>query len=612
MNSRNDHIFRLDVTFSDPVRSRIFSKLNGLLERLLLLDRLNDIYAEMPKRDETGDFVERALAALKIGYHVEPGDLGRIPAHGPLVVVANHPFGGVEGLMLAAVLQTVRPDVKIMANYLLDRIPEMRPLIIPVDPFGGGGSVSRNLRPLRDALAWVGNGGVLAVFPAGQVSHLQLTKKQVVDPAWSKMVGRIIRKSAAPVLPVFFHGRNSALFQVAGLVHPLFRTVLLPHELLNKNSTEVRLDIGNLVSAERIKGFEGDDELMAYLRARTYLLHHRRPAAKRRGDVMHYSSGGRVKQPQKVIDGPRTSVIHAEFHSLPARQVLWETDQYSVMYASAQQIPNLLYEIGRLRELTFRAVGEGTGRSIDLDRFDLYYTHLFLWHKEKGELVGAYRLAPVDRVIERFGTKGLYTSTLFTYKETFFEHMRDAVELGRSFVRLEYQKSYSPLLLLWRGVARYIGLNPQYRTLFGAVTISEMYSPASRQLIVAFLKGKSYAPHLARMVKPRIAMRPGNTRSVKPHLDPELITDIEELSAFVSDMEIDRKGVPVLLRQYIRMGGKLMGFNVDRTFANGLDGLVMVDLTKCEPKILERLMGRAETASYLTYHNQTEPERRAS
>jgi hypothetical protein len=167
-------------------------------------------------------------------------------------------------------------------------------------------------------------------------------------------------------------------------------------------------------------------------------------------------------------------------------------------------------------------------------------------------------------------------------------------------------------LLLWRGIARFIGLNPRYKTLFGAVTISEMYSPASKQLIVAFLKGKTYAPHLARMVKPRMAIRPGDKRFVKLRLDPELITDIEELSAFVSDLEIDRKGVPVLLRQYIPMGGRLMGFNVDRSFANALDGLVMIDLTKCEPKILERLMGRVEAASYLAYHNQTEPERRAS
>ena len=198
MSSRDGRIFKLDITFPDPLRSRILSRLNGLLERLLLLDRLNNIYAEMDKWGETGDFVERALAALKIGYHVEPDDMRRIPAHGPLVVVANHPFGGVEGLMLAAVLQAVRPDVKIMANYLLERIPEMRLLIIPVDPFGGGGSVWRNVKPLRDALTWVGNGGVLAVFPAGQVSHLQLTKKQVVDPAWSKMVGRIIRKPPRP------------------------------------------------------------------------------------------------------------------------------------------------------------------------------------------------------------------------------------------------------------------------------------------------------------------------------------------------------------------------------------------------------------------------------
>ncbi len=554
MNNRDSHIFTLDIKFPGPVRTRISSRLNGLFERLLLLNRLNGIYADMPKWEETGAFAGRALAALKINYHVEPDDMARIPAHGPLVVVANHPFGGVEGLMLAAVLQAVRPDVKLMANYLLERIPEMRPLIIPVDPFGGEGAVWRNVRPLKDALGWVKRGGVLAVFPAGQVSHLQLAKKQVADPAWSETVGRIIRKSAAPVLPVFFHGRNSALFQVAGLVHPFFRTVLLPHEFLNKRSGEVRIDIGSLIPEERIRNFEDDGQLMAYLRAHTYVLHYRRAAAKRRGGVMHARRRRATQEPEKLVEGPQGSLIKGEIDRLPAGQVLLETGQYSVMHASAHQIPNLLYDIGRLRELTFREAGEGTGRSVDLDRFDLYYTHLFLWNREKDELAGSCRLAPVDRVIERFGIKGLYTSTLFTYKEAFFRHMPDAVELGRSFVRKEYQKSYSPLLLLWKGIARYIALDPRYRVLFGAVTISETYTPASRQLIVAFLKGKSYAPHLARLVRPRTAMLQGNKRSGGPRLDPELITDIEELSTLVSDMETDRKGVPVLLRQYVRTG----------------------------------------------------------
>src|SRR5208283_878274 len=375
---------------------------------------------------------------------------------------------------------------------------------------------------------------------------------------------------------VFFHGRNSALFQVAGLVHPLFRTVLLPHELLNKNSTEVRLDIGHLVSAERIKGFQGDGQLMAYLRARTYMLHHRLHAAKRRGDIMH-SSGERVTQPQRVIDGPRTKVIYGEVDLLPAQQVLWETDQYSVMYASAQQIPNLLYEIGRLRELTFRHVGEGTGREVDLDRFDLYYTHLFLWNKEKQEVVGAYRLGQVDLILGRFGKKGLYTSSLFEYKEGFLSRMDAGIELGRSFVRVSYQKLYSPLLLLWKGIGHFIARNPQYPILFGPVTISNSYAALSRQIMLSFLTINHFAPDLARFIRPRSSLRTLSVRKRDLRLASGLPADIEELSALISDIEADRKRVPVLLKQYVKLGGKLMAFTVDSSFGAGLDGLFLVD-----------------------------------
>ncbi len=610
MNSSDNRIFALDIKSPVAGGARMFSRLNSLLERLLLLNRLNDVYAGIDRRAEAGDFAERALAALKIAYRVEEEDKAQIPAKGPLIVVANHPFGGVEGLMLASALLSVRPDVRIMANYLLGRIPEMRRLIIPVDPFGGGNAVRRNLKPLREALSWLRGDGALAVFPAGEVSHLHLRKHEVVDPAWSDMVARVIRKADAPVLPVFFHGRNSALFQVAGLLHPRLRTALLPHELLNKTSCEVRVEIGNRVPAEKVRSFEDDAQLTAYLRTRTYALRCRKPARKRGGKRMG-PSGKNITSQERVVEGPTKEIIQEEVKLIPPGQVLCETERYSVMYAKAQQMPNLLYEIGRLREISFREAGEGTGRSVDLDRFDLYYVHLFLWDKDNSELAGAYRLAPVDRVIERFGIKGLYTSTLFTYKETFFRQMGSAVELGRSFVRAEYQKSYSTLFLLWKGIARYMAFNPQYSVLFGAVTISDMYSPASRQLIVSFLKWKNYAPRLARMVRPKASLRPERRRSAVPVLHPELIADVDELSACVSDLETDRKGVPVLLRQYLRMGGKLMGFSVDRSFSNGLDGLVMVDLTKCEPKVLERLMGREEAEVYLSHHLPPE-ERRAS
>ena len=565
------------------------------LERMLRLHRLGRIYAEIDEKEDLKGFIDESLKRLKVSFEVRESDLASVPRSGPLLIVANHPFGGIEGLILASCLLDIRKDTKIMANFLLGRIPELRELPFCVDPFQTKKSSARNLKPLKGAIGWLKGGHALAVFPGGTVSHLDVRRREIVDPAWHQSIGRMARSAGARVIPVFFEGANGLMFQLAGMIHPKLRTVLLPHELLNKASKTIRLRIGSPIPPEKMAVFDSDEKLVTYLRMRTYALKHRRKAEDRRFAMPS------SRFSQAIVSAPDPAVVHGEVDRLPGEQMLIESEEYAVYQARAHQIPNTLFEIGRLRETTFRQTGEGTGRPVDLDRFDLYYTHLFLWNRQRREVVGAYRLGLVEPILQRFGAKGLYTDTLFRYKSGFLEHIRRGIELGRSFVRPEYQRLYSPLLLLWKGIGLFVARNPEFTFLFGAVTISDAYCAISRNLMVSYLIMNHYAPDLAEFVRPKTPMK---RESLKRFVETTGLAGIDDLSSMISDIEADRKGVPVLLRQYVKLGGRLMGFNIDRSFGNGLDGLVLVDLFKCDRKILMRLMGREGLEAFLAYHKE--------
>jgi putative hemolysin len=270
--------------------------------------------------------------------------------------------------------------------------------------------------------------------------------------------------------------------------------------------------------------------------------------------------------------------------------------------AQATEIPHLLQEIGRLREVTFREVGEGTGKRTDLDRFDRNYCHLLLWNKSKEELVGAYRAGNTAEIIAKHGVEGLYTSTLFRYDRRLFEKMGPALELGRSFIRPEYQRQYAPLLLLWKGIARYITVRPETPVLFGAVSISNTYNHASRELIYSFFESRRQGDELADFVQPRSPFRPARLGRWDCRAVSHILRDLEELSEPIADVELDGKGLPILLKQYAKIGGKLLGFNVDRKFSDVLDGLVVVDLRQTEASVLERYMGKEAAGAFRKLH----------
>ncbi len=606
-------VFNLNVDFKHPLQNKLFSLVKGPIEHVLAFPRLNKIYDAVSKLDDNRPFPDKILGQLGVSYDLPEEDLARIMAiKGPVIVVANHPFGGIETAILASVLRKTRGDVKFMANYLLNAIPDIRDLLITVNPFKGTKSIRDNIKPIRESIQWVQDGGMLVVFPAGAVSHFDLQKGTITDPDWSQSVARIIRKTGAPVLPMFFQGTNSAAFHMAGMVHPFLRTAMLPNELLNKGQKEIKMRVGDVISFRKLTSFEHDVDLTAYLRLRTYILEHRgaRPKVPGIAAFMHKAKRdayGAIMPPQNE------EVMVEEIHQLPSSQILHENGEHLVIQATADQIPHILLEIGRLREITFRAVGEGTGKAADIDRFDHTYMHLFIWNREKNQVVGAYRLGRTDEILKKQGVRGLYTNTLFRYQPTLFARLGPALEMGRSFIRLEYQKSFAPLLLLWKGIGRFVVDNPQYKTLFGPVSITDEYHALSKQLMVGYLKKARYQDDMAGFVKAR---KPLQSKSLKgwdidavAHL---LKDDVDDLSDLVSCVEKDRKGVPVLLKQYLKLGGMIAGFNVDPAFGNVLDGLMMVDLTKTEPRMLDRYLGKDGCRQFLAYHEALDRERHAT
>ncbi len=600
----NKSILESELWLSNPHSNTVGATLKRFasvtLDRFLLLRAIRDIYRELPPCQDAFEFVGNSLEILKIKYDSGQSHLDAIPDSGPAVVTANHPFGGIDGLILIDLLSKKRKDVMVMANYFLGNVRELKEIFFMVDPFGEKGSERKNISSLKQAVRWVKEGGMLVTFPAGEVSHLTLKTRKIEDSQWNRTLGRLIHMTKAPVLPIYFHGRNSIPFQVAGVVHPKLRTALLPMELLRKKRSTIKLKIGKVIPYHKMSTMDDPGNLMDYLRFRTYLLG---KSIGSRQDMEGRGNSVGLPDMKKapVIPAVDAGVLVDEISKLPPEQKLVQTGPLCVYYGMALQIPAVLIEIGRLREITFRGTGEGTGRAVDLDRFDQDYVHLFLWNEKEQEVVGAYRLGRTDKILPARGKKGLYTHTLFDYKQRLLSEMGPALEMGRSFVRKEYQKSFSALLLLWKGIGSYVAKNPRYRMLFGAVSITNDYHSYSRDLMVTFLKMNHFLPHLSGLVKPRSPYKPSfkgiNTKTI--HVGGN---DVEEISSWISGIEEDGKGVPILLKQYLKLGGKLLCFNIDNDFEKVLDGLILVDLKETDSKVLSRYMGSEGLQRFYEYH----------
>ena len=366
----------------------------------------------------------------------------------------------------------------------------------------------------------------------------------------------------------------------------------------------MQVRIGGAIPSQLIANLDSDEEATEYLRLRTYLLSYRGKKPISLPTKMRSALPRKAQEPI-AAEVPSRFVIE-DIAALPAERLLVENAEFAVYAARASELPHALDELGRLREITFRAAGEGTGHSADIDQFDAYYWHLLLWNKEKQELAGAYRAGNTDEVIRVHGIKGLYTNTVFRYDEQLFLKIGSALELGRSFVRPEYQRQYAPLLLLWKGIARFVAARPETPVLFGAVSISNEYSSLSREMIVRYFEQRKVKDEdgreFADLIHARTPFRAPKLRRWDCGALCSVLRDLDELAEPISDLEEDGKGLPILLKQYAKVGGRLVGFNLDRKFSDVVDGLVIVDLRETDPSVLERYMGKEGYAGFRRFH----------
>lgn len=558
------------------------------MNRLLKIDQLTALYesarSERPLHTDV-------LRELRIESKITPEDLKKIPTSGPVIAVSNHPFGLLDGMLLSTVLSGVRPDLRVLTTHMLGDLPELSRLGIFVDPFDRPESRLANGRALKQAIAHVRGGGMLLIFPAGEVAHFDFRAVAIRDPEWRVTAARLVRITGAKALPIFVRGANSLPFQMLGMVHPRLRTAALPSELLNKRGRCVEVRIGSVVEPAQIQALPDDEAAIKYLRLRTELL-------ARRGENETPVTPDAEPIPQTASP----DAMAAEIAALPADAFLEESGELKVYAAEARQIPVVLDEIGRLREITFRAAGEGSGRERDLDRFDAHYLHLFLWNPEKREIVGAYRIGDVPKILRAHGRKGLYTQSLFRFGPGFPERIGAAYELGRSWVRPEYQKKFAPLLLLWKGISTLVWRNPEYSTLIGAVSVSNQYSTASRELIARYFEREK-----SKAVKARKPLRGNPVKQWELRALCSLMPDVDDLSDPIADLEPDGKGIPILVKQYVKLGGRMLAFSVDPKFGNTLDGFVMLDLRNTQPEILARYMGKERCQQFLAWHSAVNP-----
>ena len=560
---------------------------------LLRFDKLNRVYKQIGEKKGL-DFIEDLINVLKINSVYDEEELHkRIPKSGPIILICNHPFGGLESILLIRMLSQVRSDLKIVSTQLLQKIDPIADYFLEEDPFPKKINKRNSGVGLEKATAHIENGGILCLFPAGEVSHFDAARV-LSDPQWQYQTLKFIKLLKVPVVPVHFQGNNSRLFYLMANIHPSLKKMKLPTEILHRHKKPVKIRIGNSISVAEQDNYSDIYQYGRYLRAKTYLLSSKLEVKK----FFNYSLK-RQQRVELIADPVPQDKIIQELQNLGSESLLFRMKNYAVYCVPSNQIPYILLEIGRLREVTFRQVGEGTNRSIDLDEFDLYYNQMFVWDTETQMIVGAYRIGKGAEIIRKFGVRGFYIHSLFKIKDDLQDMLCQTMELGRSFVVKEYQKKPMPLFLLWKGILFFALKNPEYRYLMGPVSVSDDYSATSKEMIIKFIMTHHFDWKLAKSITPRHSYKfktdDQNLNIIMQTMD----NDINSLDKFIGDVDEINSGLPVLLKKYIKLNAKIIGFNVDPKFNNCLDGLIALDLCNIPENTIESLSKEANDGSIL-------------
>jgi putative hemolysin len=547
--------------------------LTDTLLQVIKYSRLNKIYSEAHDKDPI-ILINSLLDLLDLNIDLPEEDLKNIPAEGAFIAVSNHPFRGIDSMLLFKLIYEKRRDFKIMASHLLQNIEPLRDIIIPVNTYENKKTGKSSFSGIKEGLNHIKEGHCFGIFPAADDSRHWEAPKVILDHEWKITALKYVRSANIQVIPVYFHGTKSRLSYILNKINPLLRNTELPEELINKKKRTIKIRIGAPITPKEQSSFESIAHFGQYLRARVYSLGSTidPKLQKREGNKW------KKRKVETIVSPVPSQILTKEFNSIRDKYELFSTKNYSVLCTPIHVIPKIFNEIGRLREVTFREVGEGTNKSIDIDEYDFYYNHLFIWDTDKNRIVGAYRLGKGRDISATYGLKGFYINSLFRIKKGFLPILSESIELGRSFVTKDYQKKVIPLFLLWKGIMIFLLKNSEYRYLIGPVSISNDLSRFSQSLIVEFFKTYFFSRELSGYILPKkdFKLKPDKVIDTKIFIDTAE-KDINKIEHIIEDIEPGYH-IPVLLKKYMELNARIIGFNIDPKFNNCLDGFMILDL----------------------------------
>lgn len=472
---------------------------------------------------------------------------------------------------------------------------------MPVNPFEDRKEVASSIAGFKNAIFHLREGHPLGIFPAGEVSTYR-DGKLVVDKPWEEAAMKLIKKAEVPIVPIYFHAKNSKLFYKLSKISDTFRTAKLPSELLTQKRRIIKVRIGRPILVKDQKDYNSIDDFSEFIRKKTYMLAN---AFEDKSKILDKipSTLKTPKPPKRIVTPIETNVMEQEVEALRKADLrLLESKNYEVFLASADKIPNILREIGRLREITFREVGEGTNEAIDLDTFDTYYHHMFLWDNDTKVIAGAYRMGLGSKIFARYGINGFYLQDLFRFEPELYKMMSESIEMGRAFIIKAYQQKPMPLFLLWKGIVHTTLRYPEHNYLIGGVSISNQFSKFSKSLMIEFMKSHYYDPYLAQYVRPKKEFKVKLKDADKDFVFDESKADLNKFDKIIDEIEPGALRLPVLLKKYIKQNARLVAFNVDPLFNNSVDGLMYIKIADLPESTVRPVMEefQAELEAKLT------------
>lgn len=550
-----------------------------ILMRILRLSKLNAIYGRT-KHLQGLDFLNTIIGEFDIRFKIREEDLRNIPKEGAFITISNHPLGGIDGILLLKLLLEQRPDFKIMANFLLQRIAPLAPYVMPVNPFENHKDAQSSVIGFKQTIKHLQNGMPLGIFPAGEVS-VSREGKLIVDKPWEEAAMKLAKKAQVPIVPIYFHAKNSKLFYTLSKISSTLRTAKLPSELLTQRKRTIYIRIGKPISVSCQNEHSDIESFTQFLRKKTYILANTFEPKKKFIPLPTVIKTNKTqKAPEEVINPIGTGIVEKEIETITEKGFrLLKSNNYEVFLTPYKEIPNIIKEIGRLREITFREVGEGTNSSIDLDTFDEYYHHLFLWDSQTKQIAGAYRMGLGAEIFPKYGINGFYTHSLFRFEAELHDMMSKTIEMGRAFIIPEYQQKPMPLFLLWKGIAHTTLRYPEHHYLLGGVSISNQFSNFSKSLMIEFMKSNFYDPYIAQYVRPKKEFKVKLKDADKDFIFDETQADLNKFDKIIDELEPGNLRLPVLIKKYIKQNAKVIAFNVDPMFNNAIDGLMYIRIS---------------------------------